>query len=142
LLALAFPDPDEDIRTYLLRYAAHFDVFDVQAYYLTFLGVLFTQVCHELDRLVNAQFNTHHDLAAWWRGHLNEGNNRANLYQSITRELGQEKISGHLRLRNGLVVCFFPYEKAIFAYSKYTVGRQTGGCCGLESEARGRKQKA
>ena len=41
LLALAFPDPDEDIRTYLLRYAAHFDVFDVQAYYLTFLGVLF-----------------------------------------------------------------------------------------------------
>ena len=57
---------------------------------------------------MNAKFNTHHDLAAWWRGHLNEGNNRANFFQSVTRELGQEKISGHLRLRNGLVV-LLPY---------------------------------
>jgi len=62
---------------------------------------------------VNAKFNTHHDLAAWWRSHLNEGNNCANLFQSVTRELGQEKISGHFCLQNGLVVCFLPYEKAI-----------------------------
>jgi hypothetical protein len=42
LLVLAFPNPDEDIQTFLLQYAANFDVFGIQAYYLTFLGILFT----------------------------------------------------------------------------------------------------
>ena len=66
-LMMVYRDPDEDIRTYLLRYPAHFNDFDGQAYFLTFLGILFTEVHHELNKLVMANFGTHYNLAARWR---------------------------------------------------------------------------
>jgi hypothetical protein len=138
VIALAFPDPDEDIRTYLLRYAAHFDVFDVQAYFLTFFGVLFTQIRSELDRLVTGVFETSGDLAAWWRDHLTEGKNRGDLYRSVTRQLSAEGMEGHLHFRNGLVVQLPPYEYMSCTYINNITGGQTGryGCMASETTGR------
>jgi hypothetical protein len=86
----------------MLQFPPRFNVYEVQAYYITFLGILFTEVRNELSRLLSTRFSTYEDLAKWWRGHLGKGDNRARLYQSITEK--QDGIQSNFHFKNGLVV--------------------------------------
>src|SRR5271154_5460599 len=86
----------------MLQYPLHFDVYEVEAYYVTFLGILFTKVRNELNQSL-VRFSTYQDLAKWWRDHLGKADNRTRLYRSVTKRQGGMQSDPHLE--NGLVVC-------------------------------------
>ncbi|KAF8872391.1 hypothetical protein CPB84DRAFT_1967482 [Gymnopilus junonius] len=78
---LAFPSPDEDVRTYFVRTAVSNESHVLKAKYLKFFASLFTKVNGELDaKRPSIRSKSAEELAEWWANHLK--NMRTDLYKA------------------------------------------------------------
>jgi hypothetical protein len=84
---LAYPHPDAAIRNYLDQSVS--DLHEGQTICWRLLGHLFSAVSKELTRLYGkTRQSTYIELARSWRCHMQEGQNRAMIYEKAVKESG------------------------------------------------------
>ena len=87
-LDLAFPPPDDAVRTHIVSkaLAAGTTAEDIERFYLCFLATLFSKTKDKLEGGRSKQQKGTKTLAAWWRDHLREPGVRSQLYSSVVDE--------------------------------------------------------
>jgi hypothetical protein len=87
-LDLAFPPPDDLVRTHLVSkaLAAGTTAEDIEHFYLCFLASLFSKTKDELKRARLEYQKGTKSLSVWWRDHLRRPDVRLQLYSSVVNE--------------------------------------------------------
>ena len=87
-LDLAFPPPDDIVRTFLVSQALATGTADhIERFYLAFLASLFSKTKDELKNARPTQ-RPGTKLAVWWRDHLRKPDIRPQFYSSVVNEAG------------------------------------------------------
>ena len=103
---LAYPDPDAAIRDYLDQAVS--DLREGQAMCWHLLRHLFCIVSKELTRLYRqTRQPTYTELARSWRRHMQEGQNRATIYDQVVKESRDSLVCQRFMIPHPSIHCSF-----------------------------------
>jgi hypothetical protein len=87
-LDLAFPPPDDMVRTHLVSkaLAAGTAAEDIERFYLCFLASLFSKTKDELERAHTKHQQGTKSLVVWWRDYLRQPDVHLQLYSTVVNE--------------------------------------------------------